>query len=363
MTVKNLCLALLGILAIFARSTFRIARAEMKYEGVKFYVHKTQKPGTVRFHRLLLINGTHCYTTSEAEVERLVKDVKARVEPMDAFVFRERVPGTVRLYRFTLNPKKSVTINFYTAFEPEMKDIARREDSRLQDVRAYVYPHDFRPMAEQATEIIPMYWFYNPESQEHFYTTSEIEKNGLVAQTKDVEARRMAEEQKRNERVAREEQSRRENVLARFQKLRGKPPVAVGLVGNVVRVGEIDWTITRALRVGRTLKSNKQFVTDLTAGGEYLRVELQVENKGKTPRTLVAPTPVDAEARMFINSIEAELHIPGSRRLSLLKTLNPSVPFTCEIIFDVPTEIKSPYLLIGDLDLLADAEGAIDLGL
>jgi len=115
--------------------------------GVKFHVHSTQQPGTVRLYRLYLEHTGHTYTTSEAEVRTMTKSRKyqARIEPMDMFVYTEQKPGTVRLYRFIQKLDDGGWRSFYTAFEPEMKEVRRRRHCELHAMEAYVFPHDYRP--------------------------------------------------------------------------------------------------------------------------------------------------------------------------------------------------------------------------
>ena len=106
---------------------FSAVQAEPPYGGaVKFHVLKAERPGTVRLYRLLLADGTHCYTTSEREVSTLSKSSKyqAKIEPMDAFVYAEQAPGTTRLYRITQRlPGGEGWRSFYTASEAEMKSV------------------------------------------------------------------------------------------------------------------------------------------------------------------------------------------------------------------------------------------------
>ncbi len=122
--------------------------ADSPYSGaVKFWVHESKHPGTVRLYRLQLADGSHVYTTSEFEVTALTKSTKyqAKVEPMAMFVYTEQKPGTVRLYRFTQKQAGGWWRAYYTAFEPEMKEVRRQKSSDLHSMKAFVFPHDYRP--------------------------------------------------------------------------------------------------------------------------------------------------------------------------------------------------------------------------
>jgi hypothetical protein len=127
------------------------AIAQSPYGGdIKFYMHRTEQPGTVRLYRLLLADGTHCYTTSEAEIRTMTTSRKyqARVEPVDMFVYAEQKPGTVRLYRLTQRLADGGWRSFYTAYEPEMKEVRTHQGCELHPVKAYVFPHDYMQPTE-----------------------------------------------------------------------------------------------------------------------------------------------------------------------------------------------------------------------
>jgi len=566
------------------------AVAQSPYAGaVKFHVHTTQQPGTVKLYRLLFADGTHCYTTSEAEVRTMTTSRKyqAKIEPMDMFVYTEQTPGTTRLYRFTQKRLDGGWRSFYTAFEPEKNHVAKGKYSDLHSMKAYVFPHTYRPKefvlqegrpttpdvqdvtlskdpqhpsrgaeaiisnnydgitlvrfdlsrvptearirsatlelfctsvgfaqeeiqrtsdlkvyrfchewqegtgtdqlvrhdgADFATfdgrspwpkggpkacagellatfahkgnyrnwckwnlegqiiqdwmspgtpnyglmiqgtpgakalcyvssdgserhnrpilrlalsysdDIVPVYWCHNPVNGDHFYTISEEERDSFIEEAKqDVALKRKQEEERRKQqelarkqaavkkeqerqkqmeraRLAeaskrKQEKQRRTHASARYTKIRGRAPSAVGIVGTPIRVGDIEWRVVSAKNLGKTLRSGNRFIGNVDARGRFVAVELRVENKGKAPKTLIAPDLFDEKGRRFTNSLEAEMYAPRDKRLSLLETLNPNVPFVCWLIYDVATDATGLTLLVGDLAILGDAEGAIDVGL
>jgi len=144
--------------------------------------------------------------------------------------------------------------------------------------------------------------------------------------------------------------------------MQGRAPSAVGFLGTPLRVGDIEWTVTGARRLGRTLKSDNQLIGELQAGGQFVRVQMRVENKGERPRTLLAPDLFDDNGRRFRKSTEADWHIPRDQN-PFLRNLNPNVPVNCSAIYDVANDATGLTLLVGDLDVLGSAEGAIDLGM
>lgn len=156
------------------------AQAQSPYEGgVKFYVHKTEQPGTVKLYRLLLADGTHCYTVSRSEVQSLTKSrrYRAKVEPMAAYVYTQQQPETTRLYRFS-QLINGAWRSFYTAFGPEKQDVTKQRNSKLDRMRVYVYPSTYQPA--EHSDIVPIYCCHSPVSGEHFYTTSEKERDEFI---------------------------------------------------------------------------------------------------------------------------------------------------------------------------------------
>jgi len=350
MTTYRMALWILTIVASWCVAP--CVRADFQSLGVKFYVLKSQKPGTVPLRRLLLSSGMHCYTTDDREVERLTAREGARDEGLLGYVYSEAIPGTVRLYRLRLGAEKADIRHFYTAFEPEKRDVIRRRDLpvRLHGMTCYVYPHDFSVEPDN-TDIVAVHGLYNPNNNEFFYTSSTDERDALLAKA-----------QRQREEAERLRQQQRDELAARFMKLRGVAPFAAGLREEAVLVGNIEWTVLRVQRLGNTLKNENEFIGDAVAGGEFISVEFRVENKGKSPETLLAPRLFDADGREFARSTEADWHVPAQSRL-LLETLNPNVPVTREVIYDIPAGAVGLGLLAEDSEFLNSSEGAIDLGL
>ena len=321
-----------------------MAGGQTQFHGVKFHVHKTEQPGTVRLYRLLLSDGSHWYTTSPSEVKSLMRSKKQRatIEPMNAFVYKQQAPNTVRLYRFTIIDEGLPPRYFNTAFDVEMKQNNQLPQFRPHPMKAFVFPHIFQPEAN--SDIIPLYVFFNPQLRENFYTTSEDEKLQLIKQIED------------------ENRLKLEVIAERFRKFRKRAPVGVALRDNPLMVGEIEWKVSEVRDLGNVIKSGNQFIPDLQTAGKFLWIEVRVENKGQDLKTLVAPNLFDDQGRAFISSSEAHFHIPKEKNISLLKNLNPNLPFTAVFIYEVPADAAKLTLLAGDLDLLTTNEGAIDLG-
>jgi Repeat of unknown function (DUF5648) len=169
-------------LAVLVLDTSMV-RAQMKYEGIKFWVYRTEQPGTNRLWRVGLKDGTHLYTIDKREVDRLVSTKKGAIETMDAFVSTKPAERLIPLRRFTLTTPSGAVRHFYTAYPPEARDVGAKPDSKEFKMAAFVFPHDYKPSAEQSKQVVPVYWFYNATSGEHFYTTAEKERADLIRQT------------------------------------------------------------------------------------------------------------------------------------------------------------------------------------
>jgi len=210
--ISRVCFALLACaVAVAAERETPTA----KFEGnVKFYVHRTQQSGTVKLHRLRLADGTHVYTTSDIEVFSLTRsrEYQAKVEPMEAYVYLEQKPGTVRLYRFAPKSPDGNPRSLYTAFEPEMQNVQNQESSKLLATRAFVYPHTYQP--EEGSDIVPVYCCYSPATGEHFYTTSKAERDSYIEQAKRELALKKQREQEQAKRL---EQAKAAEALKRKQ--------------------------------------------------------------------------------------------------------------------------------------------------
>jgi hypothetical protein len=333
---------LFAVIVLLGASTESLA--QMQFEGVKFHVHNTQQPRTVRLYRLLLSDQSHLYTISEAEVKTLTsKRHGASIELMEAWVYKAPTPSTVRLYRFAQKLPNNVSRHFYTAFEPNMRDVLKQPNSRLHPMKCFVYPHTYVPKPDEG--IIPVFSFYNPESGEHFYSTSEEDKRYLI---------KLAEDEKRR---------KLEAIADRFRKFRKQEATAVALRENPLSVGDIEWRIVDVKSLGNTIKSDNQFIEELKTPGRFVWLEIRVENKGKSLKTIVSPPLFDDQGRAFESSSEAHFHIPKDKNFLILKNLNPNVPLNAVFIYEIPADATSLTLLAGDLDLIGSSEGAIDLGL
>ncbi|MEJ7847270.1 MAG: hypothetical protein WKF92_04165 [Pyrinomonadaceae bacterium] len=104
------------------------------YEGVVFYVSKTQKRRTVPLHRLYLNNGAHFYTADVTEKDVVAGNPGNRYEGIVGYVSESKQRNTVPLYRMLSGDR-----HFYTTKEQEKNRYLQNPGSRLEGINAYVW--------------------------------------------------------------------------------------------------------------------------------------------------------------------------------------------------------------------------------
>lgn len=138
-------------------------------------------------------------------------------------------------------------------------------------------------------------------------------------------------------------------------------PTPVPGVGVDVQVDEVRWRVLGARGLGSTIQSDNQFIDDATTAGMFVEVRFEVENLGKDRVTLSRPDLVDDQGRSFVYYTNAYWFIVDAEQCSF-ETLNPNVPKTCTVIYEVPQGATG---LMFEADGLAFFGGRtlIDLGL
>lgn len=133
-------------------------------------------------------------------------------------------------------------------------------------------------------------------------------------------------------------------------------------VGEDVQVDEVRWKIVEATDLGKTLKSDNQFVKDKATAGRFVRVRFELENLSKDMLTFAGLDLVDDQARTFKPSSDAFQFIP-TEEACVLENLNPNVAKSCTAIYEVPANAAGLKAQAGDLKLLGNTSALIDLGL
>jgi len=133
-------------------------------------------------------------------------------------------------------------------------------------------------------------------------------------------------------------------------------------VGQDVQVGEVRWKILSVTDEGQTLKSDNQFIDDLTTSARFVRVTFEMENLSKDMLSFAGLDLVDDQNREFTRSSDAISFIENGQEC-ILENLNPNVPKVCQDIYEIPANAIGLKARAGDLKLFGNNEALIDLGL
>lgn len=139
---------------LFTASSSEKDATGYSYEGIAFYAYAAQADGTVPVYRFYNSSTVdHFYTTSDAEKNALINNPQwgYAYEGVAFYVYADQADGTSAVYRFY---NASTGDHFYTASEDEKNSIS----------------------------LSPIYRFLNPATGNHFFTASEFEKS-IIANT------------------------------------------------------------------------------------------------------------------------------------------------------------------------------------
>ncbi len=154
--------------------------ATWNYEGIAWYtVPATENNAIVIYRFWSDQNQSHFYTASEEEKNHVINaydDKVWRYEGAAYSVHASQIAGTIPVYRFWSDQNQS---HFYTASEEEKNHVINAYDDkvwRYEGAAYYIYP-------SQIANSNPVYRFWSNDTQSHFYTASEEEKNLLMQGT------------------------------------------------------------------------------------------------------------------------------------------------------------------------------------
>jgi hypothetical protein len=130
---------------------------------------------TVPFYRLYNSDyHDHFYTTSRAEDQEARNKYGYQDEGTACYVYSDnsyddRLAKFYRLY----NPDKHD--HFYTTDRAEARQARRKYGYNDEGTACYVYKHD-----SYDNNLVPLYRLYNPDVVDHFYTTSDNERQNAI---------------------------------------------------------------------------------------------------------------------------------------------------------------------------------------
>lgn len=128
--------------------------------------------------------------------------------------------------------------------------------------------------------------------------------------------------------------------------------------GQDVQVGEVRWKVLEA-EVTKELKPEYGEVR--TTGGKFIRVRFEMENISKEMLSFVGMDLVDDQNREFKPMSERFQFAPPGEACSI-ENLNPNVPKTCTLFFELPDNAANVKAKVGDLEAFGSGELLIGLG-
>jgi len=140
-------------------------------------------------------------------------------------------------------------------------------------------------------------------------------------------------------------------------------------VNQDVRVGDVKWKVLEAKDLGSRLKGSQSryptFQEDVTTTGKFIKVRFEVENLGKELKSVTWLRLVDSQNREYVPHSGVSAWIPEKEDLFLIENLNPNIPKTLAVIFDVAKDASGLKFRVTDLRVLGAGvkEVLIDLGL
>lgn len=140
---------------------------------------------------------------------------------------------------------------------------------------------------------------------------------------------------------------------------KGKKKEKTAKIGDAVKVGSLRYTVKGTETVDAVKTSWGE--TFEPGSGEFLIVELTVENTGKKPITMDSTMTklVDQDGNEYEYSVDASVQLWGDTDDPFLENINPKGKKTFKIAYDVSPEGK--YSFLGSADLFGGDKAKIRL--
>ena len=140
-------------------------------------------------------------------------------------------------------------------------------------------------------------------------------------------------------------------------------PTPIPGIGVDVVVGEVRWKMLTVETLGKILKSENQFIDDVTTSGIFIRLRWEMEVLGGDPLNFSGFELVDDQERSFEHSTNVFSFIPEAEECWFLTNLNPGIIKTCNMIYEVPENALSLKAKVGSLKFFSNEQALIDLGM
>lgn len=136
-------------------------------------------------------------------------------------------------------------------------------------------------------------------------------------------------------------------------------------VGEPVKVGDVQWTVTNPKDLGSTIQATDGFSQPKTAqgGGKFIQVTYKVENLGKEQKTTTGADIQDSQKRQFKAITDSFSYIPQARQLNVLSNLNPNVAQEFDLIYEVPADASGFQARVGNLEAFGNKVALVNLGI
>lgn len=120
----------------------------------------------------------------------------------------------------------------------------------------------------------------------------------------------------------------------------GSTKDTVYAVKQVVPSGDVVWQIDEVKDRGASLLAKDSRYPTIaktkTSAGKFIQLTISVENRGKDLASITTPTLVDSQNREFTSSSDVSEWVPEGADLFLLSNLQPNLPKTFVVIYEVP---------------------------
>jgi len=134
------------------------------------------------------------------------------------------------------------------------------------------------------------------------------------------------------------------------------------VLGEVVTVDNVDWTLTEAQNLGSTLSSSYgEYGSPCVANsGSFVRITVKVKNNSDKMVTVTDINLYDASKREFITSSDVFGCVDDA--LFLLDNINPGIEKTFSGVYEIPSDATGLRVKVGDLNMFKADEEYISLG-
>jgi hypothetical protein len=157
----------------------------------------------------------------------------------------------------------------------------------------------------------------------------------------------------------------KEKIEPSAEKSATKSEIKTVALNEDVRVGEVRWKV---LEVKKAEAIEKEFGEPEKANGVFIIVKLEAELLGKESGTVDASqlSIIDSQKRTFKHSNEGQTALmvsKGFKESLFLKQVNPNVPISGWVAFDIAKDASGLKLKIKDLRMFSSKYEYVDLGI